>query len=563
MPKKKEKTTIQVEVANELIDSSEPITLIQNANKEYQVLASSHVKTQEELDFEQASYNFNTDKHMIDKILQNEESQYTTSMDELNQLAQNTQNDINKITKINSLIKYYANKDDLVGKTVEVLSNNINTKYKLDYPVLPDNNKKAIKIKEKADRIVSNFVDNINLSKQIRKECVSTFLQGTYFSYMRGSSDGTYGITTYPLGLCQISDYIQDGEPLIYIDMQKLKSAIQTSQQKYRNIKSSFIKFNTSVEDEIKNNYPPEVYQAFLDKSNMAFLDPKRTGIHKINDNGDGLYGLSPIFKALPSLLMLETIEKVDRDLVLMKNKSIIHQVLRKELMGKDFEKTQNFKEMQYAHTELVKAMAQKTVLLTTPAYVEKVEVIQNKTDLTDPVVTASYRNKILNSLGISFIANDSKSSFNSVEISVKELLRMINKIVEQFQDTLNKYIKTLCIENGVDITYAPKLIIEKTELMDLDSLLKYVDTLYSKIGLSYESILEMLGLDYSTEKRRREQENDNNTDEVFSPHITSYTASDSEKGDLLNDGNKQSEENQNDNKDQQAQNKARKDGQQ
>jgi hypothetical protein len=61
-------------------------------------------------------------------------------MEELNQLAQNTQNDINKITKINSLIKYYANKDDLVGKTVEVLSNNINTKYKLDYPTLPDNN---------------------------------------------------------------------------------------------------------------------------------------------------------------------------------------------------------------------------------------------------------------------------------------------------------------------------------------------------------------------------------------------------------------------------------------
>lgn len=562
MPTKKEKTTISVEVANEIIDSSQPITLIQNANKEYQVLATNHVKTQDELDFEQASYNFTTDKHMIDKILQNEENQYTTSMDELNQLAQNTQNDINKITKINSLIKYYTNKDDLVGKTVEVVSNNINSKYKLDYPSLPDNNKKALKIKEKADRIISNFIENVGLSKQIRKECISTFLQGTYFTYMRGNNDGTYGITAYPLGLCQISDYVQDGEPLIYIDMQKLKSAIQSSQQKYRNIKSSFIKFNTSVEDEIKNNYPPEVYQAYLDKSNMAFLDPKRTGIHKINDNGDGLYGLSPIFKALPSLLMLETIEKVDRDLVLMKNKSIIHQVLRKELMGKDFEKTQNFKEMNYAHTELVKAMAQKTVLLTTPAYVEKLEVIQNKTDLTDPIVTASYRNKILNSLGISFIANDSKSSFNSVEISVKELLRMINRIVEQFQDTLNKYIKTLCIENGIDIAYAPKIIIEKTELMDLDDLLKYVDTLYSKLGLSYSTIIEMLGLDYNTEVRRRKEENEQNIDtEVFIPHTNSFT---SNSNDLLNQNeNKQSEENQNQNKDQQAQNKARKDGQQ
>lgn len=562
MPTKKEKTTISVELSNEQIESSQPITIIPTENKEYIVspITSSYTKNDNDLEFEQASFNFKTDNHLINKILTDEESQYSVTMDELNQLAQGTQNSLPKIQKINSLIKYYSNKNDLVGIVIGTIENNVNTNFKISYPNLPENVKKKNKLKEKVDALISNFIDNVDLKKQIRKEGVSTFTQGTYFTYLRSNSDGTYGITTYPLGLVDFTDYTQDGDPILYMDMNKLRSMLQKTQSKYKTIKSNFIKFSDDIGEEIQKNYPPEVYDAYLNKYKWAILDPTRTGVHRINEL-DGIYGVSPVFKALGALLMLETIEKIDRENILSKSKKIIHQTIRKEIMGSDGSKTKNFAELQYAQNELVKAMGQKVVIYTSPAYVEKLEIIEPKAELTDQQVIIGYRNQVLNSLGISFLSNDSKSSFNSVQVSVDELLKTVNKIVCQFEITLNKYIKVICQENSVDSNYIPVLTIEKSEFMNLDSLLKYVDLLFSKLGFSYESICELLGRDYNTEVERRTTENINGAEMTFSPHANSFT---SNSNDLLtNNENKQSVENQNQNKDQQVENKVRKDNQQ
>lgn len=566
MPTKKEKTTISVELSNEQIESSQPITLVQTENKEYIVspITSSYKKNDSDLEFEQASYNFKTDNHLINKILTDEESQYSITMEELNQLAQGTQNSLPKIQTVNSLIKYYANKNDLVGIVIGTIENNVNTNFKISYPNLPENVKKKNKLKEKVDGLISNFIDNVDLKRQIRKEGVSTFTQGTYFTYLRSNLDGTYGIVTYPLGLVDFTDYTKDGDLVLYMDMNKLRSMLQKTQSKYKTIKSNFITFSDDIGDEIQKNYPPEVYDAYVNKYKWAILDPTRTGVHRINEL-DGIYGVSPIFKALGALLMLETIEKIDRENILSKSKKIIHQKIRKELMGSDGQKTKNFAELNYAQTELVKAMGQKVVIYTSPAYVEEVSIIEPKAELTDQQVIIGYRNQVLNSLGISFLSNDSKSSFNSVQVSVDELLKTVNKIVqEQFGITLNKYIKVICQENNVDKSYIPVLDIEKSELLSDENRLKLVEILYSKLGISYKSIFELLGRDYNTEVERRKTENEQDMDAIFISHPTSYTISGDDdltnaKTDSTTNSNGSEK---NANLDQNANNKARKDGQ-
>jgi hypothetical protein len=560
LPKKKEKTTISVEVANDILKTEQPFTVVPNANKEYTVFSTTHVKDDNELDFEQASYNFGTNQHLIDKIVNNNNSSYAITPEELNSLAQGTQNDVNKVIKINELIKYYANKNDLVGIVIGTIENNVNTNFKISFPKLPENIKKKNKLKDKVDTLLSNFIDNVDLKSQIRKEGMSTFSQGTYFTYLRDNDDGTYGISTYPLGLVDFTDYIIDGEPLLYMDMMKLQSTLQTTLSKYNQVKSQFINFSTKVEDEIKNNYPPEVYEAYKNKYKWAILDPKRTGVHRINQL-DGIYGVSPIFKALGALLMLETIDNIDRDNIIARSKKIFYQKTRKELMGQNFEKTKNFAELKYAQDVLVKAMSQKIVIYTSPAYVDGLEIIEPKADLTDSSVILRYKNQVLNSLGISFLSNESKSSFNTVQVSVDELLKTVNKIVCQFENTLNKYIKLICTENGIDSNFIPVINVEKSELLDLETKLKLSDTLFSKMGVSYKTIFEMFDMDYNTEVERRKEENENDIDtEVFIPHTNSFT---SNSNDLLTQNdNKQSDENQNSNKDQQVENKARKDNQ-
>jgi hypothetical protein len=532
LPTKKEKTIISVEVANEILDASQPITLVPNENKEYTAFASTHVKTGDELDFEQASYNFSTNQHLINKIVQNENHCYSTSIEDLNMLARGTQNNIDKVLKINSLIKYYANKNDLVGIVIGTIENNVNTNYKISYPKLPDNVKKKNKLKDKVDTILSNFIDNVDLKLQIRKEGMSTFTQGTYFTYLRSNNDGTYGISTYPLGLVDFTDYTIDGEPVIYMDMIKLRSSLATTQSKYKTIKSSFINFSDKIEDEIQKNYPPEVYDAYINNYKWAILNPQRTGIHRINEL-DGIYGVSPIFKALNALLMLETIDNIDRENILARSKKIFYQKTRKEILGTNGDKTKNFAELKFAQDELVKAMSQKIVIYTSPAYIEDLQIIEPKAELVSQEVIARYKNQVLNSLGISFLSNEAKSSFNTVQVSVDELLKTVNKVVYQFENTLNKYIKVICQENGIDSNYIPVINIEKSELLSDDAKLKLVEILFSKMGMSYSTIFEMLGMDYNTEVERRKAENADDIENVFSPHITSYTSSDSEKGDI------------------------------
>ena len=532
---------------------------LDNQNSEFSSYNKRYIKPQDQIEFEKASYDFSVNSkngHIIDKILQTESTQYNTSLDELNRLAQGTQNDVNKIIKINSLIQYYANKDDLVNIVLKSIRRNTNVKYDINYPEDLDlTKKKNIKIKEQIENILDKFFDNISIKEQIRKESVNTYTDGTYITYLRNNKNKVFNIITYPLGLVQVSDFTLDGEPLCYIDMDKLKSMLNKTRSKYRNIKSDFIKIPENIEEEIKNNYPPEVYKAYKDNCKMAFLDPKRTGVHRTNSK-DGLYGVSSIFTALPSLLMLDTIDKTDRNLILMKSKAIFYQKLRKELMGKEYTKTKNFAELKFAQDEFTKAMAMDTVIYSSPAYVEDVSVVQATTELTEPETKTSYRNKIMNSLGISFLANDSSTSFNSVDIAFRELLREINMIVEQFETTLNKYIKVVCLENDIPINFIPTIKIDKTEHLDQETLLKLIDVLYSKLGVSYETVFNMLGMDYNTEKSRREKENKEKADEeIFIPHGNSYT---SNSNDLLKNKNSKTEENQNNDKNKQVKDKNR-----
>ena len=91
--------------------------------------------------------------------------------------------------------------------------------------------------------------------------------------------------------------------------------------------------FFKAIEDEIKNNYPPEVYKAYKDNEQYAKLDYRFTGIIRVN-NQNKKYGLSPIFRALDSIRMLEQFDDTDEVNAKANAKKIIIQLLRKEIMG-------------------------------------------------------------------------------------------------------------------------------------------------------------------------------------------------------------------------------------
>lgn len=501
----------------------------------------------------QASYDMQRMEHIYSKMLDTDIASYVTNPDEIANLSKNTQNDVKKVIKINAIAKYYINKEDLIGRVVETIENNVNTNYTINYPILKTKTKKEKKMLEELSDLIDKFNKQINIPKLISDNAISTYIEGNYIMYLRGNNiDNGYSIVNYPLDLIEITDMKIDDEPIIAFKVNELTSRLNKNKNKYGKLKSNKkIDILQLIEDEVKRDYPEEIYDAYKAKDQYAFLDPLKVGLTRIN-NLKGKYGVTPILKALTPQLMLETLDNTDRKLLIAKTKKIFFQKSRKELMGEKFDKPMaGINPVGYAHTSLLTSMANESVVVYSgQPYVESLEILEPSSDLTKPEITTSFRQRVLNALGISFLATDSKNSITTVNIAYDELLRMVNKMTKQLESIINKFYQSICKENGFPIEYAPTIVIESTELLDLDSKLKLIETLYSKIGLSYETILSMLGFDSKAEIEKRIKENkvelDGQTvtmDDIMSPHITSFTTSGKE-GDTITHNDKNTNSN-------------------
>lgn len=560
MPKEKETSQIQQPIIQK-IDLTIPI-LAEGEAKQVSNIGGNYIlsdiETSDKKDYfnseyiERATYDMRRLEHIYSQVLDKQTSSYITTMEELASLAQNTQSNIDKIKKINGIVKYYINKEDLIGRVVETIENDINTNYKVDYPSPKSKKgsklKKEVKMEEELKMLIEKFNKQINIPKLIADNAVSTYTEGNFIFYLMGDSENGYSIVNYPLDITEITKMKIDDDNIISFNVTELSSRLQDTRSKYGKLKTNkLIDVNKTIDDEIRKCYPIEIYDAYKGKDQLALLDPQKVGLNRIN-NLKGQYGLTPIFKALQPQLMLETVDKSDQKVLIQKTKKIYLQLTQKELM----DKTDAINMIGHAHVSLLEAMSKDTIIYTADPQVEDLKLIEPKTELTEEKTKSGYKLRILEALGISFISSEGSKSITTTKINYDELLKMINRITKNLEPIINKYYQLICEENGFPLEYAPTITIESTELLDLETKLKLVETLYSKIGLSYDSILTILGLDPQVEINKRIKENKvevdgvtMTTDDIMSPHITSFTTSGKE-GDTITHNNTDSNINKN-----------------
>lgn len=543
----------EVEIISSAAKVDEDITILTLAEKTKKIL-------------EQSVYDFEKQKHIYSRYLTEDKQIQVTTEDELQTLGQNTQDNLDKVNRINEIARYYINTNDLVGKVYDTLENNTNTEIKLNYPPIQGRNKK--KEREKAELTIDGFLKSINVEKLLKKCVPLTFAEGNYYMYLRASGDGSYKVDHYGLGLIEVSNYSLDDENICIINLNELRSRLQSAGLQMKNKKGQDIFGMPTVDDEIKKNYPLEVYQAFKNKEKYAIFDMNNSGMIKINDLGRK-YGVTPLFRAFRPLLMLDIYDKSNMMTAKTRAKKILIQKLSDKMMGDNGQAPFDIEKFTYAHNNLVQSFKQSRdmVLSTTPPWVSDVFFVESNTEQVDINLINNQRNKVLTALGISFLANDSKSSFNTVEVSVSELRKQINTITLQFAKILEKWIKLVLRDNKISTEHCPLVSIESSEMLDMDLKLRLADALFNKYGMSYRSTYEMLGRDYDTELEVRNLENIDGVDIVFTPRITGYTASSKSDNTTINpDGTKKTnktEENTNKNEDQKNYDKERYDNQQ
>ena len=448
----------------------------------------------------------------------------------IDELADGTQSDLKKIQIINNIVRKEINKDGIVGKTVECVTSNINTKTKISYDNEISGRNKTKQLQQVKD-FISAFNKTINTKRLIRTSIPTTFVEGNYICYLR-HEDNKYKVDYYPLGVCEISDYDVNGDPVVLFNIKELRSRLQKVYKKTKKNKALFFK---NMEDEVKANYPQEVYDAFVAKEDYAKLDVKYTGVIRIN-NLNRKYGLTPIFRAFKDMLMLDTFDNADRVNSKAKAKKIIHQKLRKEVMGTELNK-KGFEDMSYAHENLMSAWKQPTVVVTTPPTVESITYVEPKIELTDINTVNNYRSRVLAALGIGFLMDSGSQSVSTADISVTQLLRTINMISEQLEDIMQKWYRQILIDNGLPVEYCPTIQVIDSEALDFDMRKDLASTLYTIFNGSMSTSLELLGIDVNDEKEKRIKENDENYEEIFKCRQTAYTSSG--RGEITETNNK------------------------
>lgn len=452
----------------------------------------------------------------------------------INELANGIQNSLTNTITANTLIRRYIITDDIIGKTYESIESNVNTEFRLSYG---DYSSKRNKAKKLADikNIVDQFHKQINLKHLIRESIPITYAEGTYILCLRSDGNG-YVVDHYPLGVAYISDYTFGGEPVVCIDIDALKTSLQKTYEKDKKNKAIFFE---NIEKEIQANYPPEVYTAYKNRETKVRLDTKYAKVMRIGNMGRK-YGVSPFLRALKSAIMLENYDNTDYDNTKAKSKKIIHQIMRREAMGSDYNK-KGLEMMVYAHNELCKAWKNKTVVYTSCPQVQELKYVESKTEDTNADKINVYRSRIMTTLGINFI-DSNNANFSIANISLEQLMKTINAISEQLETILQDWYNVLFEKEKLDKEYLPTIRIIDAEQMSMDMRKSLVDLMYSKLNCSLETSLDILGYDLKDEKQKRLDENEAGISDIFFPRQTSYTSSNGAGRPTSNsDGDKQS----------------------
>lgn len=516
----------------ESTDSKEDfnVTFASNVNSDGEEVA---ILTSEEMAkswMEEALRSFDPSNRQYSVYL-NEQSGSDTEMTiaDLKRLAKNAQNDLTKILKINSLVRQEINEDDIIGKVYESIISNLNANVRISFDNLPQKYKK--KTKDEAEKLIKRFHKETNMNHILSSSIPTIYTEGNSVKYLR-SKNGHYVIDTYPLGVAIISDYSLNGIPYVLIDIRELTNRLQKTTIKGKKNKPLF--FN-NITEEIKNNYPPEVYKAYINKEHYAKLDIRHCGVNRFC-NMNRKYGLTPVFKALKPNLMLDTFDETDKINAKAKAKKIIHQILRKEVMGSEGNR-KALEEMAYAHENLVKAFKNPTVLYTSPAFVEKIVYVEPKVEATNIESINQYRSRVTSALGISFLNTDGNQTVSTANISIKQLMKTINKIAEQEEKILEQWYCLILEENDIPLEYCPTPHILDAELLEFEMRKDLSELLYSKFNCSFTTAYELVGIDVRDEIEKRKMEKELGYEDILTVHPTSYNSS----GDSDNTGGRPS----------------------
>ena len=350
---------------------------------------------------------------------------------------------------------------------------------------------------------------------RLREKLSAIMLEATKYSnvccYLK---DGD--LITLPVNKWRIGNTMFDGTPIIDYDCQSIINEIQ---MKSYSVDEKYVKDSNT--DYILKGYPEEIQKAVKNNKQYAQLDPANTFVIQGVKESWQRYAIPFISAALRPLAKKELISSYEDAMLNIGKRSFVHVKYGESSKTNDILPDQ-------AQLTAVRKLFQAGMSgfpLVVTNHLATAQPVQ--ADLNDLFQWDKYKqvnNDILAAGGISGvlvtgIAEDG-STFASAQVSTETAEARINALREEFCDMMNRINVRLAeiIPGTYNLKETPRFHFQPLSMEGKKALREKCVELWEKGVISTKHMMDINGYSLEVERKNREQEKSDGTDEVMMP---------------------------------------------
>lgn len=484
------------------------------------------------------SYEFNSYYGIFDSIFG---SKFLSSYD-MSAVETYVRDPMNHIKEIRDLSWAAYNSSGIVTNTIDYMT----AMPTLDKVVIKKTKtKKADQNKEK----MIAALDMIDHKGFMRDSLFSDMLEGMIIYYCETSEipKNRFNKTMSDYDVMSISEINEVSEPNS-LNMNIAMISLPLEYCKIVGIKNSsyIVAFNLKYFDGFSGEkkkkkllrYPKEIRDGYQSKkesgssNSWLVLDNTRTVVHKIRSKRSEVYGRPLVLAALNNILYSDYFVKTKRSVLSEINNRIYYQTFPEgekkgiSALTKDQQKDQH---------EVVKKVIQNRTDDSGTGFFSiaagsKINELKVDVDIFDEKNEGNLIDDIATDLGFgaSLLNASSSGNYSSQQNNLELVFSEVMSWVEGIQKELNKVLNAHVIKderNKVEIYYLP------VSLVNRDKFFSYMKDLYLNCGGSMQAYIASSGFGVEAYLSLLDEEVEQNFDEKYPIHLTSYTATGDDKG--------------------------------
>lgn len=283
--------------------------------------------------------------------------------------------------------------------------------------------------------------------------------------------------------------------------------------------------------------YPAEFQKAYTEYKKgkgqqMMVLDNTKTIVHKISSKRDEPWGRPLVLAAILDILYADYFTNTKRNLLDEVNNKLVYQTFPE---GKTQGTSALTESQQKDQHEAVKGAIQQKNTRGSTSFVSvaagtKIDVITTNTDIFDDKFESNLDNKIGTDLGFAaaLLNASASSSYSAQQTNLELVTAQIFKWIEEISAEINKVINYNVLNlNYIDakVNYLPITHLNKKEMVG------YVKDLYLQGKGSLTLWASAVGISSDVFYAMLDEELENDVENKYPVHVTSYTQSNNDEG--------------------------------